>query len=230
MAGVGQDCKVAATENRYFLLFGAVPISKATPPVFTPEQGRTYRITEKTTWTDAAITLLGGWAVTLTRRTIEVESCAEDVLVTSRGAIEKEFAEKQEKYEKQVEARAEAAAVQFAKSESRRPVIVMNSGDNIRGDILEIDADSMLVAVEVPADESDERVDRVHLRSGGILEGRITNQDPKTITFQTGGANRVIKKSDILRSEIQVQRTKIEQRKITKRDVKKILLTEKVAR
>ncbi len=220
----GPDCTVVASERRYFALFGAIPITKGGLPAFTPEPGKSYRITDRATGWDVALTALGGWALTLTRRTVEVESCPDDIILTSRGEVEKEKA----RIEKENELEIEKTVARFAKDSGRKTIILLQSGGSVVGEIVEFDADNLVVETEKESDDPDAKVDRVHMRNGQKIEGTIVTQNPKAITLRISGTTRVINKSEITRTEIGVKKTKeTERRTVPKKDVRKVVVTEK---
>lgn len=220
----GTDCTLVASDRRYFALFGAVPLNKGGLPAFTPEPGKSYRITDRATGWDIALTALGGWALTLTRRTIEVESCTDDIVITSRADMEKEKV----RIEKENEAEIEKAVTRIAKDSGRKTIVLLHSGGSIVGDILEFDAENLVIETEKDVQDNNSKIDRVHLRSGQKLEGTITNQNPKTITLKIGDITRVVNKSDIARTEIGVKKTKETERKsVPKKDVRKVVLGDK---
>lgn len=227
--GNGDECVSVSSTGRYYLLFGAVPISSIEGPALTAEEGRSFRITERSTFKDFAVTILGGWALTLTRRTVEVESCRQDVLLTSRGAIEKEFALQMEARQKEIELETEKAVAQF--SNNGHPIILLLSGESIQGNILEMNSDTIRVAQEHTVEEEKEaRVDRVFLRRGSTLEGKVTNQTLQNVTLRTREGTKLIRKADILRVQFQVEptpRIELSERTIPKSEILKIVLTEK---
>lgn len=223
----GADCTVVASDRRYFALFGAIPLSNGGLPAFTPEPGKSYRITDRATGWDIALTALGGWALTLTRRTIEVESCTDDIILTSRGEVEKEKV----RIEKENEVEIEKAVARMTKDSGRKTIVLLHSGGSIVGDILEFDSESLVIEAEKEVEDKDAKIDRVHMRNGKVLEGTLVNQNPKSITLRMGDATRVINKADILRTEIAVKKTKeLERRTVPKKDIRKVVVSEKAGK
>lgn len=130
-SAAGDECRAVASEGRYAFLFGAIPIS-AEPPAFSPKQGASYRIVERADWLDYAVTVLGGWAVTLTRMTVEVQECAEDVLVVGRT---------------QREAEERAALDALTRAHPGETALILRDGETLVGRVAEIDAETIVLEV-----------------------------------------------------------------------------------
>ncbi|TGK81427.1 hypothetical protein EHQ24_08900 [Leptospira noumeaensis] len=68
-------CQAFQEYTEYFWLFGALRFSEPNWDELLPKDSRPVRIKQTSTWTDMAITLLGGFLITVTRKTIVVDVC-----------------------------------------------------------------------------------------------------------------------------------------------------------
>ncbi len=190
-----EQCEVLSEGGRWFLLFGALPIGAwSDPPPIAPPPGNSIRITERSEWQDWMVTIAGGWLITATRRTFVVEGCAEDVQVHTSATRAAEL-------QQGLDALARSSA---------QVVVVMKSGENHAGRVLEISESEILLqptgAVE-QGDSAPELVDRVEMKDGQVLEGRITNQTVSTVTIEINGAAQRLQKATIRRIELRVAAT-----------------------
>ncbi|TGL51404.1 hypothetical protein EHQ59_10920 [Leptospira kemamanensis] len=75
LAPESAKCQTFKEYPEYFWLFGALRFQEPNWDDLLPKDNRPVRIKQTSTWTDMAITLLGGFAVTITRKTIVVDVC-----------------------------------------------------------------------------------------------------------------------------------------------------------
>nr|WP_322113851.1 hypothetical protein [Leptospira meyeri] len=68
-------CQIFQSYPEYFWLFGALRFKEPNWDVLLPKDNRPVRIKQTSTWGDMAITLLGGFLITITRKTIVVDVC-----------------------------------------------------------------------------------------------------------------------------------------------------------
>ena len=73
LASASEPCVEARRHRRYYLLFGVLPLNSSDPAAFTGTAPR--RFEERVTGSDLAITILGGWAISLVRRTTIMLKC-----------------------------------------------------------------------------------------------------------------------------------------------------------
>ncbi|RHX88574.1 LIC_13076 family protein [Leptospira stimsonii] len=69
------SCKPILKQTQWYLLFGSFPINRVNSSEILPDTNENYRVTIKTTWMDGLLSVLLGIAASVTRKTIEVESC-----------------------------------------------------------------------------------------------------------------------------------------------------------
>ncbi|PJZ47330.1 LA_0442/LA_0875 N-terminal domain-containing protein [Leptospira brenneri] len=68
-------CQRFSEYPEYFWLFGGLRFSEPDWNDLLPKDNRPVRIKQTSTWTDMAVTLLGGFLITITRKTIVVDVC-----------------------------------------------------------------------------------------------------------------------------------------------------------
>ncbi|MBX7057947.1 MAG: hypothetical protein K1X75_07760 [Leptospirales bacterium] len=182
-------CETIGEFSRWYLLFGVLPLPWISDsPEFSTADNRSMRIQEKISWLDAAITLGGGWLLSLTRRTLELQSCEEHLAVV--GA-----AERQAELQSQLDALMRGAG----------RVVLHLQDESIRsGRVVEISADEIVLERDdIPATPA-AVFDRVTLKTGQVLEGKITNQTANSVVIDLGGRTRRLLKRDIARIDLSV--------------------------
>jgi len=75
LASFSQKCTPYSEYPEYFWLFGALRFREPNLTGLLPKDGKPMRISQKSTYTDMAITLLGGFLITITRKTLIIETC-----------------------------------------------------------------------------------------------------------------------------------------------------------
>lgn len=75
LAPESAKCQTFQEYPEYFWLFGGLRFKEPDWNVLLPNDSRPVRIRQTSTWKDLAITLLGGFAITITRKTIIVDVC-----------------------------------------------------------------------------------------------------------------------------------------------------------
>lgn len=75
LATTTAKCQPFQQYPEYFWLFGGLRFKEPDWSVLLPKDNRPVRIRQTSTWKDLAITLLGGFAITITRKTIIVDVC-----------------------------------------------------------------------------------------------------------------------------------------------------------
>lgn len=210
-------CKVVHTDGMYALLFGAIPLTslekyQSFPP--SPDgTSRTYVVSKKSTWVDFLVNIFGGWAVTLTRSTIEVQACQEQVAIQSQKAQEEELRKTLAKYS----------------NRTGDPMVLTNSGEAFQGRIVEYDENGITIeTVEVRKIDPPKKMDVVYMKSGETIRGRVTNQSTEAITVRTeSGSTRRLSKSSMARLslDVLVDEEEIATKKtIARTDIQKVIL------
>lgn len=215
LASPQNNCQ-ATTRGQWYLLFGALPINKV--DLSLQETGKTYRVKEESKWYDVLIDIFGGAILTLTRKTITVDSCDERLMVVSQDELETE--RKKE---------LQAALDKYATETPTLPeeaIFILSSGDSIRGKILEFDSDTITIAVRSTVEQGPQ-VDSVNaasiiLRDGKTVVGEVIGQDNQSISLKVGGRTVVIQKERIKR--ISYQRASTEKEGKPETQVEEVVL------
>ncbi len=210
-------CEVVHTDGMYALLFGAVPLTslekyQSFPPA-ADGSSRTYVVSKKATWVDFLVNIFGGWAVTLTRSTIEVQACKEQVAIQSQEAREEELRKTLAKYA----------------NRSGDPMVLTTSGEAFQGRIVEYDESGITIeTVQVRKLDPPKKMDVVYMKSGETIRGRVTNQSTDAITVRTeSGSTRRLRKSSMARLslDVLVDEEEIPTKKtIARSDIRKVIL------
>ncbi len=90
------NCKSNGKRYQWYVLFGSVPINKVNYSEILPDQNRTYRVILKTTWLDGILSTFLGIAASVTRKTIDVESCGSKETTFAKPSVTSD-SEKSEK-------------------------------------------------------------------------------------------------------------------------------------
>jgi hypothetical protein len=75
LASFGQKCKIYSEHPEYFWMFGAFRFNEPNLSELLPQNNAPLRITHTSTYKDIAFTMLGGFLVTVTRKTLVIETC-----------------------------------------------------------------------------------------------------------------------------------------------------------
>lgn len=204
LASADANCQVAAVEPLYSFLFGLVPVFRKPEPE--PGMGQTLRITEITNWKDYAITALGGWAITLVRRTRTIEFCEEN-LYASNWNPEKVSVD-QTLYQMAV---------------TGKVIVHLKSGDPLtQVRILSFDETSIDVETVVP-DPQGGFTDRAILRDGSTVDGKQVGQDDKEVIMENlEGKKITITKASLHKIDMRVPKTIKEKKNIQKSEISRI--------
>lgn len=183
--GSDMQCNTVGQENQWYALWGLVPINDVDISPYIKRKDRTYRIVHQISPWDVAITAGGGFLVTITRTTLEVQECEEGIYILGSGdPVE---------YERN-RIRHALSEYQDALKENRllknNPVVLMKNGDVAIGHIRQINEDEIQleqrveVVKEVAEEDSSSTVvyeDQVLMKDGATRSGKIINQDMNSI-------------------------------------------------
>lgn len=204
LASADASCQIVSVEPLYSFLFGLVPVFRKTEPE--PGPGQTLRVTEVTNWKDYIVTVLGGWAITLVRRTRTIEFC-EESLYASNWNPEK-ISVDQTLYQMAV---------------SGKIVVHLKSGDPLtQVKIVGFDESSVDVEAVIP-DPQGGVMDRAFLRDGSILDGKQIGQDDKEVIMENlEGKKITIAKATLHKIDMRVPKTIKEKKNILKSEISRI--------
>ncbi|MBM9579249.1 hypothetical protein JWG45_19060 [Leptospira sp. 201903070] len=204
LASADATCKIASVEPLYSFLFGLVPVFRKSEPNL--PAGQTLRVTEVTNWKDYAVTLIGGWAITLVRRTRTIEFCDENLFANSWNP------EKQS---------VDQTLYQLAAS--GKVSLYLKSGESLsQVKILAFDESSIDVEAVFP-DPNGGFTDRAILRDGSSIDGRQIGQDDKEVLMESLEGKKIsIQKANLHKIDMRVPKTIREKKIFLKADISKI--------
>ncbi len=204
LASADATCKVASVEPLYSFLFGLAPVFRKPEP--SVPAGQTLRITEFTNWKDYAVTLVGGWAITLVRRTRTIEFCDENLFASSWNPE-----------------RQSVDQTLYQMAVTGKVVLFLKSGESFsQVRILGFDESSIEVETVVP-DPNGGFTDRAILRDGSTIDGKQIGQDDKEVQMENlEGRKITIQKANLHKIDMRVPKTIKEKRNLLKVDISKI--------
>lgn len=202
------SCKQVGVDNNWYLLFGMISLTEPDYFRFIRNPESSYRITRRVTPLDAAVTLGGGFLVSLTKDTIEVEECDGGNPPGSRvegKRVVNNISSELHSYQRKI-------------TESRSvldlPIIRLKSGEVYRGRILSSDVEHLVIGVPIKKQEvelpsvvvDNEKKDsppsrspiQFELKSGEILIGTIQSENDGNIVLQRGKEFIPLDRSDIV--------------------------------
>ncbi|XDD51030.1 hypothetical protein AB3N59_04415 [Leptospira sp. WS92.C1] len=69
------NCQSGGKNVQWYFLFGSLPINRLRNSEIFPDANKTYRVRIQTTWLDGILSTLLGIAISVTRKTVDVEIC-----------------------------------------------------------------------------------------------------------------------------------------------------------
>lgn len=200
-------CEKLQEYGIYSLLFGIYPITNFRPNEY--KIGSTFRITEEAQATDFLVTILGGWALTLTRKTRIIEICNENLYISKSNPAEEKYAD---------------SLIQ-KHSINSKVKIVMNDNQTFTGRILGFTEKSIICELLIPS-ESEDRIDILHLKDGHILEGKLETQNEEIVEFLVQNQLRKIPKANVSKLQLNSPIIHKEKRELVKSEIKNVMFEE----
>lgn len=185
LGGSQHRCTLKTQQKEWSLLFGIYPVKKVVLDESVLKADRAYRISESYSWKDVLISIVGGSLATLHVKSISVEECDERFVIRTPEEIQKE--------EEQI---LQAGLDLYMKlsADENEAVLLLQSGETKIGRIESLDAKNVILVsrrVSVPSDP----VDRVVLRGGKVLRGKVLRQSKDDIVMWTkSGLQKIDKK------------------------------------
>jgi exosome complex RNA-binding protein Csl4 len=242
LAGAETSCKPVARSSQWQALWDMYRIFDADFDDYSFQSGRTYRYSMEDTWQDWAINATVGFLTTVTRHTVVLQQCDAEVVVRTAEEIEKQVSDALAKHLK---------AEGVTRAHLRQPIFILKGGSSVQGRIVQITPTELVLEIERQAtdeegaatdsDSGSEEAssakqgpatgDRISLKSGGVLEGRVVTQDVASMTIEIArgedaGKTRKISKSDIAQVQFGVvldeSQVEKEQIRIVRKDIERI--------
>nr|WP_232371778.1 Bor family protein [Leptospira ainazelensis] len=160
-------CKFVLKQTQWYLLFGSFPINRVESAQILPDSNQVYKVTLKTSWLDGLLSVVLGIAASVTRKTIEVESCDGKEFTPTKNLslpIEKSEAkienpkwkeeflkqnekqwkdEVQERFLSEKEEEVESVWKKEIKNSKNLSVLFLKSGEIVKGKVTRIDGDGV---------------------------------------------------------------------------------------
>lgn len=237
LGGSDASCKVVQSKGQWQAVWDMYRIFDADFSDYEFQPSRTYSYRMEDLWTDWLINATVGFLTTVTRHTVHLMECDQEVVIRTPEEIRKQVDE---------------TLAQHLKDESttrenkRQPVFFTRDGQSYQGRLLEMNSQDLVIEIEVRQEpegetaESEEgsegeegTIDRVRMKNGEVLDGKVVNQDISSVTLrikENGETkNRTIKKSDIAQLRFGLpasEAAKIETKRITlkRTDLERIAL------
>ncbi|WP_246032075.1 LIC_13076 family protein [Leptospira fluminis] len=209
------SCKIESVQSRWSFLGGLIPAWKSSvffgliPPLNSPlpepPPGKTIRTTETAKWHDYTVTILLGWLFTITKRTFIVEFCEE-------GLYANHWDHQSETVEQQL----------YRMAMSGKVTVHLVSGETFSSKILGFDAENITLERQF-SDPDGGTVDRLHLKDGSTVEGRIFAQNDHEVEIETKSDGvKFIAKDKLQRTEFRVPLMITERKSVRKADLQKL--------
>lgn len=213
------NCRTVGSETQWYALWGAAPINEIDISPYLQDKNKTYRIVQRVSAVDVAVTLGGGFLASISRSTVDVQECDEKVIVMSQNRSDQLNRE-----------RIDKELLRYALTQNQSAVYIKN-GSMRSGKIIYMDADRIIleytVRPEKKASEGDEEPgnreneesqngveasrevvyeDHVILDNGTEFVGKISGQGTGSVIFVDGNGRREIPKDEIKNIQYQVER------------------------
>lgn len=192
LADADAECSESYRDGQWAFGFGALPLNDPLAE-FRPDASA-IRISERFEWYDLLITVAGGWAISLVRKSVIVENCGGGSVVLSRA-----------EYARLQNPRGADLSALAARASAEAPVVVqLADGRTLTGRILEISPADGAVTIDVVSGPPSAPMDIVELRNGAILRGRITSQTADSLRITTANRTETLNKADVRRIRLNV--------------------------
>ncbi len=188
-------CKSIGKKYQWYVLFGSIPINKVNYSEIMPDQNRTYRVSLKTTWLDGILSTLLGIAASVTRKTIDAESCDPKEIVSSKVVpVSNPPIEKQEK---------EVSKIDMAKIKED---YIRQNERQWKEELQERIHSSLKEELDNTWNKEvkqSKNLSLLYLKSGEVAKGTVTRMDEEGVRLFYKGKERTFRRSDIQRVRFQ---------------------------
>ncbi len=188
-------CKSIGKKYQWYVLFGSIPINKVNYSEIMPDQNRTYRVSLKTTWLDGILSTLLGIAASVTRKTIDAESCDPKEIVSSKVVpVSNPPIEKPEK---------EVSKIDMAKIKED---YIRQNERQWKEELQERIHSSLKEELDNTWNKEvkqSKNLSLLYLKSGEVAKGTVTRMDGEGVRLFYKGKERTFRRSDIQRVRFQ---------------------------
>nr|WP_051061411.1 hypothetical protein [Leptospira weilii] len=191
------NCKLNGKKYQWYVLFGSVPINRVDVSEILPDPNRTYRLILKTTWLDAILSTFLGIAASVTRKTIDVESCDSKEITSATKVPVSNNSTSSEKPEREV-SKIDTAKIKedFIKQNEKQWKEELQ--EKIHSSLREELESSWNREVK-----QSKNLSILFLKSGEIVKGTVTRMDGDGVKLFYKGKERTFRRSDVQRVKFQ---------------------------
>lgn len=191
--GVPANCKQNSKKYQWYVLFGSVPINKVDYSELLPDSNRNYKVTLRTSWVDGILSTILGIAASVTRKTIEVDSCDLKDFVSVKNSTSNGT----EKTEKEI------SKVDMAKLKED---FIKQNEKQWKEELQEKIHSSLSEELESAWSKEikhSKNLSVLFLKSGEIAKGTVTRIDGEGVKLFYKGKERIFRRADVQRVRFQ---------------------------
>ncbi|AOP35029.1 hypothetical protein A0128_14945 [Leptospira tipperaryensis] len=183
------SCKPILKQTQWYFLFGSFPINRLESSEILPDPNQNYKVTLKTSWLDGALSVLLGIAASITRKTIEVESC------DGREAVQN----------KNLPVQTERTEPKVENAKWKDEFVKQNEKlwkDEFQERFISEKEEEVESAWKKEMRNS-KNLSILFLKSGEIVKGKVTRIDGDGVKLFSRGQERTFKRADVLKVRFQ---------------------------
>ncbi|HBS05585.1 MAG TPA: hypothetical protein DEA96_11500 [Leptospiraceae bacterium] len=195
------SCKVVAEDGQWQAVWDMYRLWDADFSGYQFQASRTYNYTMEDQWLDWVVNGALGFFTTVTRHTVLLQECDQEVVIRTPEQIQKQLDDTIAQHLKDQGT---------SRPNKLQPIFIMKDGASHQGRLVEIREDAFEIEVEVQpesasgadGEEASTTVDRVRLKNGEVLDGRVVDQNRTSMTIRLkkpegGSPTKTISKADI---------------------------------
>ena len=204
LASEKDKCKLVSSQKQWTMLYGSSALNQVKMGNYASDVP--YKIVVRHTISDRLITYLGGFLITLGRRTIEMHRCDGSVMVMDK---------KQEETREQAEKiRALAMYARENTDPSNLPLVVMKNDALVQGRIFAITPDSVTMELieKIPVTPDINDKDWIYKKDGEIVFCNVVKMGADEVVYSISGKEKTMSVREI--SKIQFEKKRKEQEAI----------------
>ncbi|MCB1168931.1 MAG: hypothetical protein KDK25_01285 [Leptospiraceae bacterium] len=224
LASQSAECAIVGSDTQWQAVWDMYRLWDADFSEYKFESGITYNYVLEDRWTDVLINATVGFLTTVTRHTVHLMKCDQQVLIRTPEDVNRQIEDALAKHLKDEGA---------SRSMKRQPIFIMKDGTSYQGRIMQIDEKQLQIEIEEKDESSDaseapdntedsdgegsarKTVDRVKMKDGQVLEGHVVNQDVNKVVLRISEdgktQNRTILKADIAQLKFGVSASETEE-------------------
>ena len=193
------SCQVVAESTQWQALWDMYRIYDADFSAHSFQANKTYNYQMEDRWMDWLINGTVGFLTTVTRHTVLLQECQQEVVIRTPEQIQKQVDDTIARH---------LQDIGTTRRNKQQPIFILKDDNSHQGRVTEVREDSIEIEVEVRPEGSESEdgdsagtVDRIRLKSGDIIDGRVVDQDRTSMTIllkdPEGAPRKTISKSDI---------------------------------